>query len=150
MKLNYGPKGNLLKLRWRAGAFDVIAATVAPSSGESLPKPFSGAGSGLDMGAGPGPGPTSVEGACDAAVLDALGLCVGAPLVMRPTSVNYAPRVLKRREADLLAAWGPDEVGEAIFRLEARGTIKACEVARDGSRRPVMGFQVVSDTGVFQ
>lgn len=140
MKLNYGPKGNLLKLRWRAGAFDVIAATVAPSSGESLPKPFNGAG----------PGPTSVEGACDAAVLDALGLCVGAPLVMRPTSVNYAPRVLKRREADLLAAWGPDEVGEAIFRLEARGTIKACEVARDGSRRPVMGFQVVSDTGVFQ
>lgn len=39
MKLNYGPKGNLLKLRWRQGAFHVIAGAVnrppAPAAGVS-------------------------------------------------------------------------------------------------------------------
>lgn len=145
MKLNYGPKGNLLKLRWRAGAFDVIAATVAPSGDDSLPKPFKGSGSD-----GAGSGPVGVEDACDAAVLDALVAVGPAAMVLKPTSINYAPKVLKRREPDLLVAFGADEIEGAILRLEARGAIVACEVGRDASRRPVQGFQVVSDTGVFQ
>jgi hypothetical protein len=146
MKLNYGPKGNLLKLRWSHGAFDVVAATVAPSRSEILPKPFEGGEPGGSVSASF----STVEGACDAAVLDALIACTGAALVMKTNSVNYAPKVLKRREPDLLAAFGLDEVAEALSRLEGRGVIRADEVGRDASRRPLYGFVVVEPEGVFE
>lgn len=139
MKLNYGPKGNLIKLRWNQGAFEVIAATTAPV-GESLPNRFESS-----------EGVPTVEGAADAVVFDALQAVVGAgPLALnlKPTSINYAPKALLRREPEMLAGLAAGEIEEALSRLERLGCIAAGEVGRDASRRPIIGYSVVRMPGL--
>jgi hypothetical protein len=131
MKLNYGPKGNVIKLRWNRGAFDVVASSMAPVGGDA-PKAFEGS-------------VPTLEQASDQVVLDAIVTCSGEPVAlnMKPNSPHYAPKVLKRREPDLLVELGDEEVAEALGRLEARGVIRAGEVGRDAYRRPVAGYTVV-------
>lgn len=141
MKLNYGPKGNLLKLRWNRGAFDVIAASTTPSD-ENSPKPFLENGDGL----------SSVEDACESAVVDAIQAAPDTVLSMRANSIHYAPKVLKMKEPDLLLAFGGEEIDAAIQRLLARGTIVETQVGRDRARRALTGFAVLqsgSSGGVF-
>jgi hypothetical protein len=130
MKLNYGPKGNTLKIRWANGAFDVIASSTAPVD-DIVPKSFS---TSALVG--------TVEDLCDAAVFDAVVALPGVALVLKANSIHYAPKVLKRREPDLLVAFGVQEIEEALARLERRGAIVAGQVGKDASRRPVLGYAV--------
>lgn len=139
MKLNYGPKGNLLKLRWNKGAFDVVAASI---QGERQFIDNAVLRSGF----------ATVEDACEAAVVDAVLATSGtaesdegAALSMRPNSINYAPKVLKAHEPDLLVAFGAEEIDAALTRLLARGAIVETQVGRDRARRPRLGFAVVPD-----
>lgn len=141
MKLNYGPKGGVIKLRWHNGAFEALASSV----GAVQPARS-------HLGETGGDGLATVESACDQAVLDAVTASVGVALNMKQKSTHYAPRVLKKREPDLLLAFSIDEVEEALSRLERSGLLVECEVGRDGSRRPVMGYAVpdkMSSSGVF-
>lgn len=132
MKLNYGAKGNLLKLRWHGGAFEVLAASVAPVSGESAPKV-------------PHDGLLTVESASDTAVFDAVQAQAGLGVAMslKPNSPHFAPKVLKRREPDLLAGYSLEEVETAFARLERRGALVEVEVGRKENRHSVMGYEVV-------
>ncbi|AKR54345.1 putative ATPase, RecA family protein [Devosia sp. H5989] len=132
MKLNYGAKGNLLKLRWHGGAFEVLAASVAPIAGESAPKASQD-------------GLATVEGAADMAVFDAVQAQTGLGVAMslKPTSPHFAPKVLKRREPDLLAGFSIGEVEAAFDRLERSGAVRETEVGRKGNRHPVMGYEAV-------
>jgi archaellum biogenesis ATPase FlaH len=136
MKLNYGPKGNMLKLRWTHGAFDVIAGTVAPA-GEDLPKTSFQPASVAAY--------ASIDDKTDADVFDAVQAHPDAPLVLKISSINYAPKALKRMEPHLLGGYGADEVEGALLRLEARGAIKAAKIGRDAARRPQFGYVTDAD-----
>lgn len=81
MKMNYGPKGGRLKLRWNRGAFDMVAGS-APAA---LRDPNSS-----------GPIPT-LDDAVQSAVVSALIDLSDVPMSDQPRSVHYAPRVLERR-----------------------------------------------------
>lgn len=140
MKLNYGPKGNLLKLRWQAGAFVLVAS--------SKPADVAGADAGAALMAG-----ASIEDVARNAVLDALRRCGDARMSLASNSANYAPKVLKKLEPDLLEALSLGEVEEALRRLEREGAIAAGKVGMDEWRKPVHGLvvrDIVSgDAGIF-
>lgn len=126
MKLNYGPKGNMLKLRWNRGAFDVIASTIQGADDDVAGKAQSGF--------------ATIEDACDAAVFDAVAAAPDAVLALKANSPNYAPRILKLREPDLLLPYGPAEIEAALLRLTASGALVETQVGKDRARRPQMGF----------
>jgi hypothetical protein len=132
MKLNYGPKGAQIRLRWHAGAFEAKAGNKAPSDLEA----FAG---GPVAGALP-----SIDDMAQKAVLEVLALAEEErlPLNLSPRSHAYAPRVLKAaygRELDMLKA---EDVGEAIEALQRAGVVRVA-VWRDASRHQVPGFAVV-------
>jgi len=138
MKLNYGPKGNMLKLRWNRGAFDVTAASTAPVV---APSP-DGVGNSDAI-------PPTIDQAADDLVFAAVQACAGAAMNLKYNSPHFAPRVLKMREPELLGDLGNDDVLAALQRLEGRGAVAVCEVGRDTSRRPIQGYrarQIVSET----
>lgn len=134
MKTNYGPKGNLLKLRWNAGAFDVIAGSSPATNGRNSPIP-------------------SIEEKCAEAVLSVLMAHPGEHLVLnKPNSSYLAQKVLKRLKPDLLAPFNYDEVGAALNRLFSVGKIREEVVGRNSSRRPIPGLIVtysMSEYDVF-
>lgn len=136
MKLNYGPKGNLLKLRWSRGAFEVVAATV---QGAQADVPHRAGATNLG----------TVEATCDAAVFDAVQGAPDAAMSLKPNSMNYAPKVLKMKEPDLLVAFGNEEIEAAIMRLLSRGALVEMKVGRDSARRPRMGYAAVPDKMSF-
>lgn len=137
MKLNYGPKGSLLKLQWKRGAFQVLAGTTPPVS-ENLAKPFEGSSASAPLVA-------SLDDAVEQAVVAAILSAPSAALSLSQRSQHYAPRVLKRQEPELFAAYTGEEIEAAMLRLERKGAIVAGEVGRKENRHPVQGYVVVQD-----
>lgn len=76
MKLNYGAKGSLLKLRWSSGVFDAFAGTMPQGVGDDLPF-------------------ADLDTMLVDSVKDALSQLEVQPLTMNEKKVNYAPRVLR-------------------------------------------------------
>lgn len=143
MKLNYGAKGAGLKLRWNRGAFDVLAG--------SAPAVLRDASA---SGAIP-----SLNDAAESAVVSALLEMPGVPMSDKPRSGLFAPRVLERRAADILAAFSMDDITNALHRLEARGAIRFDVIGKNDQRQKQYGYIVVpdkvsakpsTDAGVFE
>lgn len=160
MKSNYGPKGALLKLRWNAGAFDVLASNM-PAAEKSGPKAFQNLDgpepvapvasasvlSGYTTAATFGLSGKSIEGMAIDAVLAALRACSGVALNMKVNSPSYAPKVLLAREADLLAGLDRNDVEKAVRRLDKEGALVVVEVGRTATRHPVTGYAVNDNLG---
>lgn len=162
MKLNYGPRGALMKLRWEQGAFVLIAGTtpkapgsenMAPSagkSGQNLLKGSDGVGDneghaggrvvsaeGLGLPAG------SVEALALDVTITALKLCEGVRLSLAPNSTHYVGKVLRQRVPDVLEAVTAADVESALRLLEREGALVAVEVGKDGYRRAAHGLKVL-------
>jgi hypothetical protein len=135
MKLNYGPKGALLKLQWKAGAFAVLA--------ESRPIDLNAFKSLSEVG---GVAVASVEGLAAERVLAALRAAEidGQALNLSQRSSAYAPRVLKRLYPDGLDPLTLEDIDAAIVELERAGTVRASKVSARGNRHPVSGYAVVA------
>jgi archaellum biogenesis ATPase FlaH len=129
MKLNYGPKGSLLKLRWSRGAFEVLAGS----------RPAGATPNGLT------PAFQSIGSAAEDAVASVLLSNDKERLNLTPRSPYFAPKVLKRLDPEGLAAFTHAEVEEAMNSLVRRKVIRAEQVGVDGSYRPTFGFVVVPD-----
>lgn len=129
MKLNYGPKGSLLKLRWARGAFEVLAGS----------RPAGATPDGLT------PAFRSIGSAAEDAVASVLLSNDKERLNLTPRSPYFAPKVLKRLDPEGLAAFTHAEVEEAMNNLVRRKVIRAEQVGVDGSYRPTFGFVVVPD-----
>ncbi|RUY28911.1 AAA family ATPase, partial [Mesorhizobium sp. M7A.F.Ca.US.001.04.2.1] len=129
MKLNYGPKGSVLKIKWSRGAFNVVAGM----STADRPAGF------------PASAVPDLADAVEAAVAAAINENAGVVLSPAPKSQHYAPKVLKRRSPDMLQAFGISEVEAAIHRMDRKGTIRHEEIGRDSSRRPIKGYVIVPD-----
>lgn len=130
-KLNYGAKGAKLKIRWNRGAFDLIASSI-PVQGDAMRSAPSGV--------------ISVETSAENAVLDAIAANPGVRMNLTgKTSNYYAPTVLRKREADLLAPYSLEEIVSAVDRLDAAGVIRGVEVGKDGSRRTTYGLRIDTD-----
>lgn len=129
MKLNYGPKGSLLKIRWEHGAFTVLAGR-SPAA---------------DPGDWPAPIVPKLDDAVESAVVAALMELAGARMSTAKNSQHFAPRVLKRRTSSILDPFSEVEVDAALVRLERGGLIKMDEVGRDGSRHIINGYVVQVD-----
>lgn len=127
MKSNYGPKGNMLKLRWHRGAFDVLAGSTRSSD------------------VADGSGVPTLDKAVDDAVVSVLLSNQGQRLTMASNSQYYAPKRLKKLEPATLSAFGAAEIEGALDRLQAAGIIREDVVGRDNSSRPMLGFAVVTD-----
>ncbi len=128
MKLNYGPKGSLLKIKWSRGAFDVVAGKVTAS----------------DTATGwPATSIPALDDAAEAATLAALNECVGTALSPAPNSAHYTPKVLKRRVPEELQAYSIEEIGEAVARLERKNLIRQDVVGKSPSRHPIKGYVVL-------
>lgn len=128
MKLNYGPKGSLLKIKWDHGAFVVLAGRTPAA----------------DPGDWPAPVVPKLDDAAEGAVVTALVECAGVRMSTAKNSQHYAPRVLKRR-GNTLDAYSEAEVDAALTRLERAGLIKMGEVGRDASRHVITGYVVQMD-----
>lgn len=124
MKSNYGPKGNTLKIRWHAGAFEAISTSAQPVGPAQLPQ---------------------TDDAAERAVVGALVSYGRNRLGTARNSPYFAPKVLKAHDLDGLAAFSLEEVESALGRLSARGAIKNEIVDRDANRRPVVGLIVAPD-----
>ncbi|ESZ41017.1 hypothetical protein X731_24665 [Mesorhizobium sp. L2C054A000] len=129
MKLNYGPKGSVLKIKWDRGAFGVVAGM----STADRPAGF------------PASAVPDLADVVEAAVAEAINEGAGIALSPARTSPNYAPKVLKRRSPDMLQAFSLAEVEAAFSRMEHNGTIRHEEIGRDGSRRAIRGYVLVPD-----
>lgn len=127
MKLNYGPKGMLLKLRWARGAFEMLAG-------------YRPAGTPVSSS-----GMKSVGDAAEDAVVSALVSHSSERLNRTQRSPYFAPKVLKRLAPDILAAFSQNEVEAALDRLERRKAIRVERTGRDASYRPTFGYVVVPD-----
>jgi hypothetical protein len=128
MKLNYGPKGSLLKIKWERGAFVVLAGRTPAA----------------DPGDWPAPVVPKLDDAAESAVLAALVECAGVRMSTAKNSQHFAPRVIKRR-TNTLDAYSEAEVDAALTRLERGGLIKMDEVGRDASRHVISGYVVQMD-----
>jgi len=155
MKSNYGARGNLLKLRWRNHAFELLASSVAPVRRADDAARYASVGE-ADGGFA-GTGVASVADMAADAVMLALQARAGTAMNMKPNSHRYAPKLLKRLEPETLEAIDHDEIAAALDRLERQGWITLGEVGRDKSRRPVEGFLITPqrvgmsiDAGVFE
>lgn len=143
MKMNYGPKGGLLKLRWKSGAFEAVASNMAPSVSKIDLNPFKGEGGGGASAAhAVGGGVPGIEGMVELAIVNTLRLWPEEGMSLGSAhSRTYAPRICKRLDADAFEMFGPEDIEAGFERLLGRGAIKACEVAKSASRHPVMGFR---------
>jgi hypothetical protein len=127
MKLNYGAKGALVKLRWQRGAFVPIASSVAS----------------VRDGNQPAAGAPTVENACDQAVLDAIVARPDARMNAHAKTGAYcAMTVLKRLEPELLAPFSTSEVETSLQRLMAADIVISVEIGRDTARRVIPGLRV--------
>jgi RecA-family ATPase len=126
MKLNYGPRGQLLKVRWARGAFELVGASARQE------------------GAGASPAP-KLDDVAEEAVVAALQAEAGTAMSFSVgrNSIRYAPRLLKRRQSELLNVCSEDEVVSALQRLEKRGAIREVTLPRDPSGNRRVGIEVV-------
>jgi hypothetical protein len=123
-KSNYGPAGAKWKLMWKAGVLEVVTASRSVSEGAP-----------------------EIAGTLHRIVLDAVA---GANrdsvrITLGKTSKHKAEPILRRRETGALAPYTAAEVEEALQQLVAIGAVVEAEVARDGSRRPIMGLKAVAE-----
>lgn len=133
MKLNYGPKGAQIRLRWHAGAFEAKAGNKAPSDLEAFAAaPVAGA-------------LPSIDDMAQKAVLEVLALAEEErlPLNLSPRSHAYAPRVLKQAYGQALDMLKVDDVGEAIMALQRAGAVRETSWRTEKDRNRVPGFTVV-------
>lgn len=93
MKLNYGPRGALLKLKWRSGAFDVTAGNVPGIEGIK-----------------------QLDELVDERLHQALAELPIQPLSMSERKTDYAPRVL-RATSPSLAEFTEDEIKNGLTRI---------------------------------
>lgn len=133
MKSNYGPKGNVLKLRWNKGAFDVISGSVQMNSETD----------------GEGHIPNSDDAVADLVAV-ALARHPSESLSLNERTANYAPRFFKRTEAELFDAYSASDIESAMLRMERAGVIKAVPVGKRKNRQDVFGYAVVSDLASAQ
>lgn len=142
MKLNYGPKGNQIRLQWKAGAFD---AWGKPRGQEICLNALNGSAA-SEPAALP-----AVEDIAERAVLEVLALAEEEqlPLNLAPTSKTYAPKILKRHYGRALDMLKLEDVETAIVELQRRGVIRAASWYDSISRNRVSGFAVVRDVGAL-
>ncbi|WP_132535163.1 AAA family ATPase [Rhizobium sp. PP-F2F-G48] len=131
MKSNYGPAGNLIKLRWDQGAFAVLASS-APQTAEAVER------------GGVFAVPSVEVAACDA-LLAALRACSDQRMAGAQNSQFYFLKILRRRESGLIEAFDDAELVRAMNTLEKAGAVVSRVIGRDGSRRPMSGYAVVAD-----
>ncbi|WP_457941267.1 AAA family ATPase [Mesorhizobium sp. 10J20-29] len=129
MKLNYGPKGSLLKIRWERGAFATIAGntTAAANANTGWPAYLI----------------PQLDDVAEAATIKALNECSDVALSMSRNSVHFAPKILARRSPELLQGYSAEEIQGAMERLERKKLIRNAVVGRTSSRHPINGFVVV-------
>jgi hypothetical protein len=135
MKLNYGPKGNQIRLEWKAGAF---SAWGKPRGQE------------IDLNALKGseapsaPSLPAVEDIAERAVLECLSWAEAdqMPLNLAPTSKTYAPKILKLHYGQALDMLKLEDIEAAIVALQKRGVIRITSWA-GASRHRVSGFAIV-------
>jgi archaellum biogenesis ATPase FlaH len=126
MKSNYGPKGNLLKLRWNKGAFDAISGSILMNS-ETVQE---------------GHIPI-LSDAVSNLVLATLELHPAESLSLSERANNFAPRILKRLEPELFDAYSTSDIEDAMRAMERAGTIEAVQVGKRPDRKVVMGYAPV-------
>jgi RecA-family ATPase len=125
MKLNYGPKGNILKIEWRKGAFSILAgSTASAESAKFIP---------------------TLADANQNAVLRALHVAEGQSMSMAKQAANFAPRVLKMAAPAELESIDTATIEETIRRLEMEGVIALVEVGRKENRHALYGYKIVQD-----
>lgn len=95
MKLNYGPKGALLKLKWSHGAFTVTSGNVPGTSGAEF---------------------QSIDDVLEDYLREALAQLEVRPLSDKPKNVNYAPRVLQNSYPPL-GEFGVEEIEAGLERI---------------------------------
>jgi RecA-family ATPase len=95
MKLNYGPKGALLKLKWSRGAFIVTSGNLPGSSSAAF---------------------RSIDDMVDQHLREALARLEIRPLSDKPKNVNYAPRVL-RESHEPLYEFSIEELEAGLIRI---------------------------------
>jgi archaellum biogenesis ATPase FlaH len=143
MKLNYGPKGSLLKLRWARGVFEVIASSSPAGAAAAELNPFDPAGGSVPGSAAVGH--ASLDEVVEVAVVEAIAADPVASLSMNAQSKNFAPRALKRAHPHILDTYTAEEVDQALLRLMRKGAVKAGEVGRSSIRKPITGFVLDQD-----
>ena len=134
MKLNYGPKGAQIRLRWQAGAFTATSARQPEIDLNALKDSSGDVGRVLP----------STDSENEAAVLRVLAEAEaeGLPLNLSPRSSAYAPRVLKAAYGQALGMVKAEEVADAIGELMRRGLVRMTTRWSNGNK--VAGFAVVA------
>lgn len=125
MKLNYGPRGNLLKIKWQNGCFKVIGAAMQGNSDIASFIP-------------------TIDDLNDRAVLEALSLHGNVSLSLREKANNYAPRYLKQNEPQILESVTTSQVEDAMVRLMKQGLIREVSIGKKQNRQDIFGYQVVA------
>lgn len=127
MKLNYGPRGSRIKLRWVRGAFEPLFISALPAvEGERVSVP------------------TTEDAALDALVV-AIGTHPHERLTTAANSRYFAPKILRELDPDGLSAFSSSELTEALLRLQRAGALDSVEVGKDASSRPIYGLRVNKD-----
>jgi hypothetical protein len=86
----------------------------------------------------------TIDDDIDRRVCQAVAALTGESMSLSKNAVNYAPRVLKRGEPQLLGDVSPEDVETALRRLELMGRITHGEVGRRSGRKAVVGFAVAA------
>jgi hypothetical protein len=142
MKLNYGPKGNQIRLQWQAGAFSAWGKPRAQEIDLNL----------LNGSVGPVvPALPAVEDIAERAVLECLSWAEAdqMPLNLAPTSKTYAPKILKRHYGRALDMLKLEDVEAAIVELQRRSVIRIASWYDSASRNRVSGFAIVHTAGAL-
>ena len=124
MKLNYGPRGSLLKLRWKRGAFEVIGARMPAGATLSVNVP-------------------RIEDTAEAAVAAAITTSPDNRMSLARNSKFYAATVLRQCCPDLLETLTHSEVQEAVERLRQSGRLQETMIGRDDNSRPIKGLRII-------
>jgi len=156
-KSNYGPAGNLLRLKWSRGAFEMTGESKPEidlnalkgaveswgGSGEAVASREAGGALGVS-GAASGRAP-SLEAQEARAVLAALAAAQvdRRALNLSPRSGAYAPKILKREYAEHVGDVRQGEVEGIISDLIRRGAVRPVEWT-GSSRNKVAGYEVVT------
>lgn len=138
MKANYGAGGDVFMLRWLRGAFDLMSSkTTSPEESAAVEAANGGEGGAVVV-------PTT-----GAVIEDALLLAVheaaadGVQLTKAVNSPYYAPKVLRRRSAELPLHPMPD-VEAGWERLVKAGRVRVAVVGRKPvNRMPIVGYMIV-------
>jgi archaellum biogenesis ATPase FlaH len=136
MKLNYGPKGNQIRLQWQAGAFSAWGKPRAQEIGLNA---FEGS-------VGPVvPALPAVEDIAERAVLECLSWAEAEqlPLSLKERSPTYAPKILKEHYGRALDMLKLEDVRGAIVELQRRNVIRLASWTTS-QRNRASGFAIVT------